>query len=317
VTSALATGIRAADPRAVARGLTVVENDPAAATALLASLSDVVGRAHRVGVTGPPGAGKSTLIGALARAWREAGRRVGVVAVDPSSPYTGGALLGDRIRMAEAAADPGVFIRSLATRGALGGLARAAQDAADVLDAAGYDPVVLETVGVGQSEVAVAGAADTVLVVLAPGSGDSIQAMKSGLIEIADLLVVNQADRDGAEALVADLMAAAELKAAGERPRVLTTVATRGAGVDALAAAVDAHRRSLAAGEGLLARRRARAGARLREEVDRLRAGAFWGARAGDLDRLSGEVAAGRMTVAEAAGRLLRGGTVPGGTDSP
>jgi LAO/AO transport system kinase len=313
VTGALEAGVRAADPRAVARALTVVENDPASALTLLAALSDVVGRAHRVGVTGPPGAGKSTLIAALAAAWRREGRRVGVVAVDPTSPFTGGALLGDRIRMTGLSGDPGVFIRSLATRGEIGGLARAAQDAADVLDGAGFDPVVLETVGVGQSEVAVAGAADTVVVVLAPGSGDAVQAMKGGLVEVADLIVVNQADREGAEGLVADLTAAVDLRQAGRRPRVLSTVAKRGEGVPALVAAIDEHRRTLAAGDGLLERRRARAVLRLREEVDRRRRDAWWAAHGPALDRLAADVAAARMTVAEAAGRLLRADHPPGG----
>jgi LAO/AO transport system kinase len=312
VTGALASGVRAAEPRAVARALTVVENDPAAALTLLASLSDVVGRAHRVGVTGPPGAGKSTLIAGLCAAWRREGRRVGVVAVDPTSPFTGGALLGDRIRMTGLSGDPGVFIRSLATRGESGGLARAAQDAADVLDGAGFDPVVLETVGVGQGEVAIAGAADTVVVVLAPGSGDAVQAMKGGLVEAADLIVVNQADREGALTLVADLEAAVDLRQSGRRARVLRTVARTGEGVDALHAAIDEHRRALAAGTGLLARRRARAAARVREEVDRRRREAWWAVHGAPLERLAGEVAAGRMTVADAAGRLLLEGKPPG-----
>ena len=310
MTGALASGVRAAEPRAVARALTVVENDPAAALALLASLSDVVGRAHRVGVTGPPGAGKSTLIAGLCVAWRKEGRRVGVVAVDPTSPFTSGALLGDRIRMTGLSGDPGVFIRSLATRGEPARLA--AQDAADVLDGAGFDPVVLETVGVGQSEVAIAGAADTVVVVVAPGSGDAVQAMKGGLVEAADLLVVNQADREGAPALVADLEAAIELRQSGRRPRVLRTVARTGEGVDVLHAAIDEHRRTLAAGDGLGERRRARAALRVRAEVDRRRREAWWTAHGAHLERLASEVAAARMTVAEAAGRLLSEERPPG-----
>jgi LAO/AO transport system kinase len=313
VTRALEAGVRAADPRAVARALTVVENDPAAALTLLAGLSDVVGRAHRVGVTGPPGAGKSTLIAGLAAAWRAAGRRVGIVAVDPTSPFTGGALLGDRIRMTGLSGDPGVFIRSLASRGETGGLARAAQDAADVLDGAGFDPVVLETVGVGQSEVAVAGAADTVVVVLAPGSGDAVQAMKGGLVEVADLIVVNQADREGAEGLVADLEAAVDLRQSGRRPQVLATVAKTGGGLPALVAAIDAHRRGLLEGGGLLGRRSARAALRIREEVDRRRRDAWWGTHGPALERLAQEVAAARMTVAEAAGTLLAHDHPPGG----
>ena len=307
----LASAIVAGEPRAVARALTVVENDADASAALLAALAGHVGRAHRVGVTGPPGVGKSTLVAALAKAWRAAGRRVAIVAVDPTSPYSGGALLGDRVRMTALSGDAGVFIRSLATRGALGGLARAAQDMADVLDAAGFDPVVLETVGVGQSEVAIAAAADTVVVALAPGSGDGVQAMKGGLLEVADLLVVNQADRAGAEGFVADLESAVELRSTGRKPRILSTVATTGAGLPALGAAIDAHRAELQSGDGLSTRRQARAAGRIRDEVERRLQAALWAAAGPALAHLSGEVAAGRTTVAAAAGRLLAGTPLP------
>ncbi len=305
--SSLAAAVLAAEAPAVARALTVVENDAEGSAALLAGLSGRVGRAHRVGITGPPGAGKSTLVSALARGWRGAGRGVGVLAVDPTSPFTGGALLGDRIRMTEHAGDAGVFIRSLATRGALGGLSRAAHDCADVLDAAGFDPVVLETVGVGQSEVAVAAAADTVVVVIAPGAGDAVQAMKSGLLETADLIVVNQADREGADRLAADVRGAVEMSADARRrrPEVLLTTATTGGGVEALRAAIDGHRAALACDGALEARRAARSLARIRDEVDRRRGDAFWRERGRDLERLAADVAAGRMTVAAAAGRLL------------
>ena len=300
----LADAVRRGDVPALARALTVVENDEAAGASLLKALSGAVGRAHRVGVTGPPGAGKSTLISALAASWRAAGKKVGVVAVDPTSPFTGGALLGDRIRMGRHSGDVGVFVRSLASRGALGGLARAAEDACDVLDAGGFDPVVVETVGVGQGEVAIASVADTVVVVVAPGAGDSVQAMKAGLLETADLIVVNQADRDGAEGLRAEIAGAIELRAAGHaRPAVLLVSALDGRGVDDLRVAVDAHRTT--AGDALAARRRARATSRVRAEVDRRRAGAFWAANARELERVAAEVAAGRMTAAEAAGRLV------------
>ncbi|MDA1195697.1 MAG: methylmalonyl Co-A mutase-associated GTPase MeaB, partial [Planctomycetota bacterium] len=201
---ALAAAILQGDRRALARGLTLVENATPEGEALLAALP-ATGTAHRIGVTGPPGAGKSTLVSALVSAWRARDATVGVLAVDPSSPFTGGALLGDRIRMLAHTSDERVFIRSLASRGALGGLAAGAYDAADLLDAAGFDPVLLETVGVGQGEVEVCRAADTTVVVLAPGSGDVVQGMKAGLLEIADVLVINQADRDGAAALDAAL----------------------------------------------------------------------------------------------------------------
>lgn len=300
----LADAVRAGDPRAVARAISLVEDGGAGGATVLAALSGAVGRAHRIGITGPPGVGKSTLLAALGQRWRAAGRRVGIVAVDPTSPFTGGALLGDRVRMGALYGDPGVFIRSLASRGALGGVSAGTHDAADVLDAAGFDPVVVETVGVGQGEVAVAAVADTVVVVVAPGHGDGVQAMKGGLLETADLLVVNQADREGAEGLAAELRAAIELRERGRRPDVLLTTASEGRGVAELAAAIDAHRRDLAAAGGLGSRRAERALARVRDEVDRRRARAFWAARAGDLARLVAEVVDGRMTVAAAADRL-------------
>jgi LAO/AO transport system kinase len=316
VVDPLAQGVRDGEPRAIARAITLVEEGGPDGLALLAALAGAVGRAHRVGVTGPPGVGKSTLVAALARAWRTAGRRVGIVAVDPTSPFTGGALLGDRVRMGAHFGDPGVFIRSLASRGAQGGVSLATHDAADVLDAGGFDPVVVETVGVGQGEVAVAGVADTVVVVVAPGHGDGVQAMKGGVLEAADLLVVNQADRDGAEGLAAELRAAIELREVGIRPPVLLTTATKGDGVEALREAIDAHRRALAApadgaahgtggGGDLAGRRASRAEARIRDAVDRARAAAFWAGRTGALAGWVESVVGGRATVAEAASRLV------------
>jgi LAO/AO transport system kinase len=307
---ALAKSVREGAVPAVARAVTVVENDPAAGDALLRALSGSVGKAHRVGVTGPPGAGKSTLVAALAKRWRDAGKRVGVIAVDPTSPFTGGALLGDRVRMGALANDPGVYVRSLATRGALGGLSRAAQDACDVLDAAGYDPVVVETAGVGQSEVAVAGAADTVVVVVAPGSGDGVQALKGGLFEAADLVVVNQGDRDGAQALASEIAAAVELRTTGAKPKVMVTVATDGTGVAELHAAIDSHGKELAAGAGLSSRRAARARARVREAVESRLVASFWNGKTDALDRAAADVAAGKATVAQAAAAIAGGGGV-------
>src|SRR5690606_10817327 len=198
---------------ALARAISIVENGRPAAQALLNALHARLGRARRIGITGPPGAGKSTLVAALVAALRARGETVGVVAVDPTSPFTGGALLGDRIRMGEVTLDPGVFIRSMATRGSLGGLALATKEVADVLDAFGFDHVLVETVGVGQSELDIAAAADTTIVVLVPESGDSIQAMKAGLMEIADLFVINKADRPGAERLAREVEMMLHLRA--------------------------------------------------------------------------------------------------------
>jgi LAO/AO transport system kinase len=257
--SALADAIVAGEPRAIARAITVVERGGPSAAVLLEAVRDRVGRALVVGVTGPPGAGKSTLVDRLIALWRERGRRVGVLAVDPSSPFSGGALLGDRVRMQGHATDAGVFIRSLATRGASGGLSRAARDAVQVLDAAGFDPVVVETVGVGQAEVDVARLADVVLVVTVPGTGDDVQALKAGLMEAGDLFVVNKADRegaDGAAAAIEGMLALDEGRGRVWQPLVIRTVATSGEGVEALVDLIA--RFAQEAGDLVAARRRAR-----------------------------------------------------------
>jgi LAO/AO transport system kinase len=201
----LLAAFRAGRRGALARAITIVENERAGFDTVLDALHDRLGRAHRIGLTGPPGAGKSTLTAALIRHYREQGESVGVVAVDPTSPFTGGALLGDRIRMNELSTDPGVFVRSMATRGSLGGLALATKEVADVLDAFGFDRVLIETVGVGQSELDIAAAADTTVVLLVPESGDSIQTMKAGLMEASDIFVVNKADRPGADRLAREI----------------------------------------------------------------------------------------------------------------
>ncbi len=260
----LARGVLAQSPRAIGRAISEVERDSPAVPDLLRRLFPETGRARIVGVTGPPGAGKSTLVQRLAQAYRKRGRRVGIVAVDPSSPFTGGAILGDRIRMAEIYTDPGVFIRSMATRGALGGLARATADAVDVLDAAGFDLSHIETVGVGQDEVDIARTADTTAVVLVPGLGDDIQAIKAGILEIADVFVVNKAERDGADRAVAELSMMLDFAPhEGWRPPIVKTSAPQAAGVPDLVEALEAHGRHLEKSGEEAVRRAGRARSRL------------------------------------------------------
>jgi LAO/AO transport system kinase len=262
--STLAESITAGDPRAIARGISLVENDSDAGPALIRELFARSGRAFLVGVTGAPGAGKSTIVDGLIARWRKAGSSVGVIAVDPTSPFSGGAMLGDRVRMQAHAQDAHVFIRSMATRGHLGGLARATHDAALVLDAAGKDFVAIETVGVGQDEVEIARTADVSIVVLVPGMGDDVQALKAGVMEIADIFVVNKADREGTDRTVAEIESLLGLHAYQEgewRPPIIRTQATTGAGLDTL---VDTIARFRGQASKVQTRRRERAEAQLR-----------------------------------------------------
>jgi LAO/AO transport system kinase len=254
----LVVPLRAGERLAISRALTEVERQSLTATRLIAALVPYLGKAVIVGITGPPGAGKSTLVNALVRQVRAVGRRVGVLAVDPSSPVSGGAILGDRIRMTAALDDDGVFVRSLASRGALGGLSTAAIRSIDILDGAGFDLVLVETVGTGQSEIDIADVTDVRLVLAAPGLGDDIQAMKSGLLEIADILVVNKGDRPDAEQTVQQLHGAVSLRAHNRPLPVLKTTATTGAGLDALMTAID-ERAKVAHREPVAVRRRRRA----------------------------------------------------------
>lgn len=298
----------AGDPRALARLISLVENRHPAMTEIMERVYEHVGHARIVGITGPPGAGKSTLVDQLAARYRAQGRTVGVVAIDPSSPFSGGALLGDRVRMMRHASDPGVFIRSLGTRGSHGGLSRATREVVHLFDAAGYDIVLVETVGVGQTELDIMELAHSILVVLVPESGDTVQTMKAGLTEIADLFVVNKADRDGADRLARELEAMVELaQRADWPPPVLLTSAFKGQGVDEVVATLTRHY-EFAAARGLFARQRA--AANLTEFVEvivdeiggRIRSG-----RAGnDLGRLIQQVRQGQVNPYLAALRVLR-----------
>ena len=300
----LLEGLLSGDARALARALSVVEQGGKAADALLAALP-AGSPSHRIGITGPPGSGKSTLVSALTACWRKTGKRVGVLAVDPSSPFTGGALLGDRIRMQAHQGDEGVFIRSLASRGALGGLSPHTQDAADVLTAAGCDPVVIETVGVGQGEIEICRAADTTVLVLAPGSGDEIQGMKAGLLEAADVIIVNQADRAGAEQLQAALDVSLGMRDESlSRPAVFRTVATSSEGVGAVAAWLDQRASTRDEGE-VAARRDARIRGRIEARVAALLASRFWDAHPDALARAVASVAQGERSVGEVVRHLL------------
>jgi len=259
----LARRLAAGERGALARLISWAENKDPRFAAALAGFYPRVGRAWRLGITGPPGAGKSSLVSALIEKLRESGQTVGVLAIDPSSPYSGGALLGDRIRMEERTTDPGVYIRSMATRAGSGGLARAAVDAADVMDAFGFDTLLIETVGVGQTEYEIVGAADLVLVVLCPGAGDGIQAMKAGLLEVADVLVANKSDQPGNEQLVLDLEDALKLRSLSRRGQakevpVVPVSAHSGAGLDTLVQVIAAARSARGQGELTLLRQEKR-----------------------------------------------------------
>src|SRR4051794_23728285 len=305
----LVSRARDGEARAVARLISLVEDESPLLREVMAGLAPYAGKAQVVGVTGSPGVGKSTSTNALVKALRASGKRVGVLAVDPSSPFSGGALLGDRVRMQDHALDKEVYIRSMASRGHLGGLAWSTPQALRVLDAAGCDVVLIETVGVGQSEVEIAGLADTTLVLTAPGMGDGIQAAKAGILEIGDLFVVNKADRDGADQVRRDLrsmLQLAERPEGGWRPPIVKTVAQRAEGIDEVVAEIDRHRAWLES-SGELARRRAR---RARDEIEAIAVTALrrrWGDVHGrsELDDLAAAVVAGRSDPYSAADELL------------
>jgi LAO/AO transport system kinase len=301
--STLSERVLAGDVRAIARAISLVEDESPDAAALVREVFPKTGHAYLVGVTGPPGAGKSTLVDRLTAEFRKS-QSVGIVAVDPTSPFSGGAVLGDRLRMQSHAADEGVFIRSMATRGHLGGLARATADAAIVLDAAGKDIVIIETVGVGQDEVDVVRTADVSIVMLVPGTGDEVQALKAGIMEIADIFVVNKADREGADRLVSAIESNLSLHAYGAeewRPPILKTVATTGEGVGELVEAIEKFRAHSASASA--ARRRERSQSRLRDIVS---ARLLSKIDARQLTAMADRVAAGEIDPYSAAEELLR-----------
>lgn len=312
--------LEARKPAAVARAISLVENGRPGFEELLSRIHPRLGRARRIGVTGPPGAGKSTITEQLVRAFRARNLTVAVVAVDPTSPFTGGALLGDRIRMESVALDPGVFIRSMATRGSLGGLATTTREVCDVLDAGGFDRIIIETVGVGQSELDVARSADSTVLVLVPESGDGIQTLKSGIMEIGDIFVVNKADRPGADRLKHEIEITLSIRAGNTRKgdphaaesgawkhAVLTTTASQGQGIDSLVDSLEQHQAWLDGSGTLALRRRARLLDRTRDVVNRSARAWLWndtGALQQIEDRLD-DLSAGQVSPYDVASDIM------------
>lgn len=310
--TSLVERVSAGDMRAVARAISKVEDLSKDASELMKEIFPLTGRGLVIGITGAPGAGKSSLVDKLALLYRQQGERVGIVAVDPSSPFSGGAILGDRIRMQQLGLDKNVFIRSMATRGNLGGLARSTVDAVSILDAAGYGRIIIETVGVGQDEVEIVKAADISVVVLVPGMGDDIQAIKAGIMEIGDIFVINKADREGVNATEKELEALLSLAMREDswHPPIVKTVATESKGIEDLAVAIESYRKSHLRTEASNGRRQAIARWRILELLrERLVAQTLESDSASEmLDRLAGEVASRQRDPYSAVEEILRGG---------
>ncbi len=269
-----------AEKRTIARSISIIEENNSLSSELQKKIYNKIGKAYRIGITGPPGAGKSTITNYLTKLFRTQNKKVGIIAVDPTSPFTGGALLGDRIRMSDLVHDKGVFIRSMATRGSLGGLSKKAVDAADVLDAAGYDYIIFETVGVGQSELDIVQAADTTIVVLVPESGDTVQAMKAGLMEIADFFVLNKSDRPAAQQAVTALKTILMLRehdADSWMPNIIKTIATENKGIEEVAEEIFRHREYLDASGKFIKRRESRVKVRIKDIVEEKIRQKLWG----------------------------------------
>jgi len=297
------------DIRAIAYSISIVENSSQSSSQLLKQIYANVGNAYRIGITGPPGAGKSTIVNQIAKLIRKKNKRVGIIAVDPTSPFTGGALLGDRIRMSEIGSDTDIFIRSMASRGSLGGLSKKVIDAADVLDAAGYDYILLETVGVGQSELDIVKAADTTVVVLVPESGDSIQAMKAGLMEIGDIFIINKSDRPGADQAASSLKSILMMRPHDEKiwlPGIVKTVATETKGIAEVFSEISKHREFLSITNLLLKKREKQTKNRIKEIVEEYISKELWNAeRESSLDSSLEKAVLGKLSPYQIAEELI------------